>query len=316
MIDDPAASPRIRRVAVVVNPTRTDVADDLLGALAADAPDMEVEVVRADAPEEMAELIRRAVADGPTIVAAVGGDGTQRTAATVLQGSEHVLAVVPGGTVNLLGRVLGITSAADSVRAITGGAVRTMDLGTVGDDPFVLTAGTGFDAAVMHRVDDGAKRFGRAGYVVAGYRALREDRPRTVEVIVDGTRFFKGRATSVVVANIGQRASAAFKLVPDAEPDDGLIDVIVQRCDTVVSIARTVVALARARHPREDDAVFGQGSAIEVTWSGAVWSQRDGDAVREGRRFRYGVLPGALRVAVPPGGGPAMAAEAPEGAAT
>lgn len=300
MSDDRDTTPQIMRVAVVVNPTRSDVAEELLSALDAARPVMEVEVVRVEAPEEMAADIERAVAAGQTIVAAVGGDGTQRTAATVLQGSDHVLAVVPGGTVNLLGRVLGITSAADSVRAITGGVVRTIDLGTLDDEPFVLTAGTGFDAAVMHRVDDATKRFGRVGYVMAGYRALREDRPRTVTVIVDGERLFKGRATSVVVANVGQRASAEFKLVPDAEPDDGRIDVIVQRCDTVVSIARAVMALARGRHPREDDAVFGQGEAIEVQWSANVWSQRDGDAVDQGRSFHYGVLPGVLRVCIPP----------------
>lgn len=289
-----------RRIAVVVNPTRADLAEELLAALADADSRAHVEAIEVEDPSHLADAVSQAAADGATVVAAVGGDGTQRTAATALQGTDCALAVVPGGTVNLLGQVLGITDVAISVRAMLGGRTRALDLGTLDGEPFVLMAGTGFDAAVMHAVDDEAKRFGRLGYVMAGMRAMREDRPRAVAVTVDGDRLFTGRAMSVIVANIGQRASAEFTMVPAAEPDDGRIDVLVQRCDTPVSITRALVALARGQRPRSDDVVMGQGREIEVRWRGQVWSQRDGDAIRMGTTFRHGVLPGVLHVCVPP----------------
>ncbi|HUG82930.1 MAG TPA: diacylglycerol kinase family protein [Euzebya sp.] len=301
MMDDKPSTPPRRRVAVVINPTRPELAADLLAALEAADPRLDVEVLSVEDPDQMADGVRRAITTEPTIVAAVGGDGTQHTAANCIRGSDHALAVVPGGTVNLLGQVLGIRTVEDSVRAILGGAVRTMDMGTIDGEPFLLSAGTGFDARVMRDTDDGAKRFGRLGYLITGLRALRADRPRPVTVLVDGQQVFTGRAMSVIVANVGQRASADFTMLPDARLDDGRIDVLVQRCDTALSIARAGVALARGRRPRDDDAVMGQGTRIEVRWARSVWAQRDGDAAHKGRRFTYGVLPGVLRVCVPPG---------------
>lgn len=298
MDDEHSARPQ-PRIAVVINPTRADLAQDLLSALEAAAPDLQPEVIEVETPDEMAEGISQAIADGPTIVMAVGGDGTQHTAANVLRGTDHALAVVPGGTVNLLGQVLDIRDVGDSVQAVLGGAVRTMDMGTIDGAPFLLSAGTGFDASVMQRTDDEAKRFGRLGYLVTGLQTLRADRPRPVTVVVDGQQLFAGRAMSVIVANVGQRASAGFTMIPDARFDDGRIDVLVQRCDTARSIARAVLALARGRRPKTEDAVLGQGEVIEVRWARPVWSQRDGDAARKGRTFSYGVLPGALRVCVP-----------------
>ncbi len=310
------ADPSARRVAIVVNPERSDAADDLLAALRDDS--VEVDVRRLDDAADLTDEIRRAVDDGASVIAAVGGDGTQRAAAAVLRGTGARLAVVPGGTVNLLGKVLGIESVADTAAAIRGGRTRSFDVGLVdtvdgaGDntsggagDEFVLTATTGYDAAVMHDLDDGAKRFGILGYFATGLRRMRRQRPRPVRVRVDGEEAYRGRAMGVLVANVAQRASPRFELAPDAEPDDGRLDAVVLRCDTVRSLVRALGALLRDRRPDEDDVVFAQGRSIEVVWDRPVWSQRDGDEAGEGTRFRYEVAPERVTLCVPPDDPPA-----------
>lgn len=285
-------------VTIIVNPERSAEADELTELLG-EYDHLDVDVVRPSDAADIGASVRGAVADGADIVAAVGGDGTQRTAAAAMIDSRSTLAVVPGGTVNLLGRVLGIESVADSAAAISSGVSRTIDTGVVNDETFVLNASSGYDADVMHRVDDGAKRWGRLGYFVAGLRELRVHRPRRVTVVVNGAERFAGRAMGVVVTNVGQRASADFTLAQGSAFDDGLLDVVVHRCDTVTSMLRAGWALARERDPDPDDLITEHGSEIQVVWGVEMRSQRDGDQCGDDSSFHHEVATASLRVCVP-----------------
>jgi diacylglycerol kinase family enzyme len=290
-------------VAIIVNPERSDAADQLVGALGRRPdgtvqPGRAIEVVQPPDTEHLATAIAD-VAGRADVVAVVGGDGSQRTAASVLAESGATLAVVPGGTVNLLARVLGIDSVETAAAAIEGGARRTIDLGVVDGETFVLNASSGYDADVIDNVDDASKRWGRFGYFMAGLQQLRDARPRHVTVTVDGREWYRGRAMSVIVTNIGQRGSANFTLAQGSAPDDGLLDVVVQRCDTPTSMLRSGLALLRDRTPDPDDLVTTHGRAIDVRWSGVVMGQRDGDSTGMCVNFHHEVVPGALTVCVP-----------------
>ncbi len=283
-------------IAIVVNPERSDDLDDLLDALGVGRSDVDL------LEPDDAEGLESAVADDAgrvDVVAAIGGDGTQRSVASALQGSRTALAVVPGGTVNLLARVIGTSSIEQAAEAIRGGQFRTIDTGAVDGETFVLQASTGYDAAVMRRIDDSAKRWGRLGYFVTGVRELRAQRPRTVEVTVDGERFFRGRALTVMVANVGERGSRDLTVARGSAFDDGLLDVVVQRCDTAWGMARTIWALTRDRDPDSDDLVVGHGTSIDVRWSVAVAAQRDGDSTGMVTETHHEIADGSLLVCVP-----------------
>jgi diacylglycerol kinase (ATP) len=282
-------------IAVVVNPERRDELEAFLDALG------DRSAVRVIEPQDVDELVG-ALTDAATsadIVAAIGGDGTQRTAAHALKNSSACLAVVPAGTVNLLARVLGIESIEDAASAVRSGRRRTLDTGSVDDDTFVLNASTGYDAAVMQRVDDSAKRWGRLGYFVTGLRTLSTHRPAHVEVTVDGAIFYQGRAMTVMVTNVGQRGSAEFTVAPGSAPDDGQLDVVVQRSDTPTAMVRTLWALQRGRDPRSDDLLVAHGRSIDVRWTAPVPAQCDGDATGRLVEAHHRVDPGSLTVCVP-----------------
>ena len=308
-----------QRIAVVVNPERRDELEQFLAATVdgrADGP-VDIEVIEPDGFDEFVDALRNA-AESFDVVAAIGGDGTQRTAAQALKGTGAALAIVPGGTVNLLARVLGVTSIEDAGAAVVGGRRRTIDTGVIvgdrsgvpqdgqahdeetdGDETFVLQASTGYDAAVMERVDDGAKRWGRLGYFLTGVRTLRSHRPRHVRVTIDGALFFAGRAMSVMVTNVGERGSAEFTIAPGSAPDDGRLDVVIQRCDSARTMMRTLWTLYRKREPRADDLLVEHGRAVGVTWSPPVACQRDGDAAGRCVRADYRIDPASLTVLVP-----------------
>jgi diacylglycerol kinase (ATP) len=282
-------------IIVVVNPERRELLASLLEALG-DQPC--VEVVEPDEPEDLADALHRA-ATSADIVAAVGGDGTQRTAVDALKGTSASLAVVPAGTANLFARVLGIDGVDAAASAMVGGARRTLDTGVVDGDTFILNASSGFDASVMRRVDDSAKRWGRLGYFVTGLRTLSGHRPRVVEISVDGDVFFEGRAMTVMVTNVGQRGSEALTVAPDSSPDDGLLDVVVQRCDSVATMARTIWTLWRGRNPRSQDLLVGHGRTVDVRWAEQVEAQRDGDATGPVTESHHRVDASSVTVCVP-----------------
>ena len=283
-------------ITVVVNPDRRDELEQFLEALG----EFEAHVVEPDGFDEFTDALADA-ARSAEIVAAIGGDGTQRSAAHALKGSSATLAVVPGGTVNLFARVLGIESIEDAASAIRGGQRRVLDTGLVDDDTFVLNASTGYDAAVMQRVDDSAKRWGRLGYFATGLRTLSTHRPRHVEVTVDDEVFYAGRAMTVMVTNVGERGSADFTVAPGSAPDDGQLDVVVQRCDNARTMARTIWALQRGRTPRSEDLLVAHGQAIDVRWSVSVPAQCDGDATGQVTDVHHRVDPDSLTVCVPAG---------------
>lgn len=273
---------------MIVNPDRDGTAQEI--------EDVADEVERPGAPDELADAAERA-ADAE-VVAAVGGDGTQRTVAEVLTGHDASLLVVPAGTVNLLARLHGIESVDDARRALDHGEDRQLDLGRCNGEAFVLNASTGYDAEVMAALDDRIKRFGQAGIGVLGAVQLVRARTGSCRVRVDDRDVFDGAALTVLVMNVAYRGSTTRKLVPDAAADDGRLHVLVFTDRR--SIVRTIWSLARRTGGPVDGVVTASGTRIDVGWDRDVASQRDGDAEEgTGRRFRYEVEPGAVTLRVP-----------------
>lgn len=286
-----------RRVGVVVNPERSDLGDDIVRHLCDRGCD--VTTAEPGSPDAIADAIDELVANGIDVLAAVGGDGTQRTAAEQLIGTDVALAVVPGGTVNLLAAVLDVATIERTALAAAKGRERTIDVGRIDGEVFVLNASTGWDAAVIERVDDGTKRFGRLGFVMAGLHEWRRSEPRHVTISLDGEPWFDDSALSVLVMNVGQRASDSLHLAPDAELDDGRLDVIVLRRHSVNGLLRAAWAIVRGHDTPARDVVRAQAASIDVEWECEVAVQRDGDELPAATRTSYRSEPACLRVMVP-----------------
>lgn len=274
-------------IRLIVNPERADGSGDLA--------DLADGVEEPDGPDGLAGAARRA-ADAD-VVGAVGGDGTQRTVAEAMAHRDSSLVVVPAGTVNLLGRLLGIRTVADARRALTDGEDRRFDLGRCNGEAFLLNASTGYDADVIAGVDDRAKRFGRVGYVAVGVARLVNAARHSCRVIVDGDQVFDGEALTALVMNVAHRGSTRLELAPGAAPDDGRLHVIVVTGRG--ALIRAGWSLLRGRRPRAADAVLADGTTIDVEWDVDVAAQRDGDPSGTGRRFRYEVDPEAVTLRVP-----------------
>lgn len=182
----------------------------------------------------------RAVREGASVVLASGGDGTVRAIAEALRGSGVPMAVVPQGTGNLLARNLGMPlgDLDTAVRAAFQGKNRPIDLGVVtivredgneNEHVFLVLAGMGLDArAISATRSTLKKRLGWLAYVDAGVRTMIKDSPLRIRYSVDDTPERALTVYTVMVGNCGLMPGGVL-LIPDAELDDGLLDVIALR---------------------------------------------------------------------------------------
>jgi diacylglycerol kinase (ATP) len=288
---------------LIANPIKVEDLEGLLDRVAARSADLGLPVPRLVPTTEQDPgegQARDAVTAGAGLVLVAGGDGTVRAAAQALAHSGVPLGILPQGTGNLLARNLGIPQADDEALDVAlGGADRTIDLGRLDDGTaFAVMAGTGFDARMMREAPEGLKGVvGWPAYLVGGARGMRRSRVH-VQVQLDDDPPRSTVVRTVLVGNVG-RLQAGLQLLPDALPDDGLLDVALvaprNPKDWVVLVGRALTRRHRPDHRLE----LLRGRRIAVVTRRPEPRQVDGELVDDGRGFTAQVDAGALVVRVP-----------------
>lgn len=186
----------------------------------------ELELVNAPttAPGHATEIVRSLLPGGLDVVAVCGGDGTVSEAACGLVGSSVPLAILPGGTSNVLARELSIPlDLGEAARLLTEGVPRTVRVMYANDRAFLLWAGVGLDARIMGHMSLVLKRWlGRTGiFFTVADEFFRYEFPR-LEVTVDGERH---EATFAVVCH-ARHYAGPWVIAPEARLDSGEMDVL------------------------------------------------------------------------------------------
>lgn len=325
------APPPPRRAAVVYNPTKVDRAVLSAAVEAAEAsagyePSLWIETTAEDPGVAMA---REAVAAGVRVVLAVGGDGTVRAVVEGLRGSGTALALVPRGTGNLLARNLGLAldDVDEAISTAFAGEERRIDLGVArlhregGDSPeervFLVLGGVGLDAQMLVNTDDELKkRAGWLAYVQAIGRSLKGGRRIKLSYRIDGAEPHRARVHTLMVGNVGLLTGDVV-LLPDAEIDDGVLDLVALRPDGLVGWAQvffrvlvehrvmrrqpdsTWLPLNKGGAKRLDSLRYRRGQRFDVRLSEPEPFELDGDEMGEVVGFSMGVEAGGLVVRVP-----------------
>jgi len=303
-----------QRCAVVVNPAKVADLEGLRRAVGAalGKAGWAKPAWFATTPEEPGfAQAKQAVADGAQVVFACGGDGTVMTCVDALVGTDAALAVLPTGTGNLLAANLGLPNdPAAGVAVVVEMGRRRLDVGVVEGRHFVVMAGMGFDAQLLDGASEALKsRVGVVAYVLAALRHLRDPAMR-VELRLDDDPPLRRRARTVVVGNVG-RLQGGVRLLPDAVPDDGQLDVAVVAPRTVGHWAALAWAVLR-RHERIPGMEVFRARRVAVTSDREQPRELDGDVISPGRSLAVTVRPGALLLCVPqPERSPDLAEGAP-----
>lgn len=251
---------------------------------------------------------RAAAADGVDMVMAWGGDGTVIGVAAELADTGVPLAIVPGGTGNLLARNLRIPlDLAGAVEVAYRGRSRAIDLLDVdlgGGErrTSAVMCGMGLDAEMMAAPEDVKRRLGWGAYAIEGARTVR-GAPMPLRICVDGGRAHDVTGRTVLVANVGTLV-AGLVLVPDAGPTNGLLDVLVVDPTSPADWVRTTAGIvARTGADRDPSRIRFRGRQVSISTDEPRKRQIDGDLVSAGGTLDVTVRPSALTVRVP-GGGP------------
>jgi diacylglycerol kinase (ATP) len=293
------------RAVLVVNSLKADadrvraLRDEVASACAAAGwPEPEVRMTTDQDPGTAAA--RDAVHQGAELVVACGGDGTVNAVAEALADTGVCLGIVPLGTGNLLAANLGIPTAIDeAISVLIHGTNQVIDLGSCGERVFTGIAGLGLDAAMVADAPDALKkRIGWPAYLVPIVRHL-PDRGVTLTLDLDGRRVRHHRVRTMLVGNIG-RVHGGLDLLPDADPQDGILDLAVLAPHGRLLGWLPVLARLGTGRLRGSDTIFTyRAGRVVARTDRAVDQELDGEPYRRAAVLEIEVRPGALLVRVP-----------------
>lgn len=245
-----------------------------------------------------------ALADDFSVVLACGGDGTVNAVASALVGRPTPLAILPGGTTNIIAQGLGIPGDPLAIcQMLRGDAlIVAIDVARVGERYLLHMGGAGYDAELMAVTSRTHKRgFGLGAYILFGARGLFDQPVVNFTIRIDG-RTIREQGWMALVANGGDVIARGVRVGPNISFNDGELDLVLFTApgpvDAIVSFLSILTRRYRSPYLR-----YERGKQIEIHADPPLPVEFDGDPVGT-TPFIAEVLPAALNVLIPaPGGG-------------
>jgi diacylglycerol kinase (ATP) len=205
--------------------------------------------------------VDQAVRDGAKVIVAAGGDGTARGIGFRLLGSDTALGILPLGSAMNVARSLGIPRELDRAAAIiAAGHVRRIDVGYVGDRPFLEIVSIGLSAEAFARAQEIDHR--RWGSIVQLLRLLLRGGRTRIVLDVDGEAV-QTRALALAIAN-GPYTGLGIELAPQARLHDGQLDVVIFEGLSAWGLGRHMLARIGGREGKAERFRTLKGSRIRI----------------------------------------------------
>jgi diacylglycerol kinase (ATP) len=192
-----------------------------------DAVRFDYECVYSEYVGHATALAKAALKEGVDIIAAVGGDGTINEIASVIEGTNAVLAIIPLGSGNGLARFLNIPlNTVAAIKSLNEATVQRIDSAVLNGRKFFNMAGIGFDAHISAHFAKNRTR-GFAGYIKTTLKEISVYKAQVYQIEVDG-RVLDRKAFMISLANSSQFGNNAY-VSPMASVKDGLLDLCIIR---------------------------------------------------------------------------------------
>ena len=250
-------------------------------------------------------MTHEAIEAGATLVLGMGGDGTIRVVCSQLAGTGITFGLVPAGTGNLLARNLSIPfDEQDATIVALDGAPREIDLVRMvvdndesSADYFAVMGGIGFDAQLMNNTNEKLKKVVGSGAYGLAFASAMGTPPYEMRVETDDGRRFTRDAVLTVIGNVSS-LQGGVNLLPDANPADGKLDVLIASPSGLGGWIRLLTSIVAKLSRRKVMQEF-QARRVTITLEAPEPYEFDGDTMGEGTVFTAEVAPRVLRVMGP-----------------
>lgn len=248
------------------------------------------------------QLAKAALKQGPDIVGVYGGDGTIIEVVSGLMGSKTPVAILPGGSANVLANELNIPmDLKEACKLICKGPakLRTIDVGQYDKHYFIVGISLGFEADMLKGANRKTKnRIGRFAYVLSAIDALKKIKKVRYDLTVDGQEDMVEGLTCMI-ANTGNVGFTNVSLDRHIDVSDGLLDIVVVRRANLNLFRLIVYSVLKGKRPDDVELVkHWQGKDIKVSASPKQMAQCDGE-VLDTMPSHIKVVPAAIKVLVP-----------------
>lgn len=256
--------------------------------------------------EEAREQVAQAVQQGATVIAAAGGDGTVNAVINALAPDfEHVrFGIVPLGTGNDLARTLGVPDdPAAALALLTAGEERRLDLVYVESAGRSLycanVASGGFAGQLQESMTPELKgAWGPLAYLLGVAMVLPDLKDYQTTIRLDDIAVEDVVALNIIVAN-GRTAAGGRRVAGRANPEDGLLDVVIVRYGPLLDLAVVAAQLLAGDYTDSEQVVYRRARRIEIDATPDMSFSVDGDVfTRDPATFT--IRPGVLRAVVGP----------------
>ena len=171
----------------------------------------------------------KAVKDKVDLIVVYGGDGTVMQVARALFKSETPLAIIPGGTANIVAKEFKIPlDPIEALDIIKSGkwTFKKIDMGVVNDIPFLIRINLGIMADMVLEADRELKNsLGQLAYGVTTVKTIANASPIYIDMVIDGT-IVSESAVSLTITNTGNIGWEGFTFLPGIDVADGKLDVV------------------------------------------------------------------------------------------
>jgi YegS/Rv2252/BmrU family lipid kinase len=237
-------------------------------------------------------LAASALENGCRMVVAVGGDGTLHE---VINGffpkgkeirADALLGLLPSGTGTDFAKTIGVSLLMEkAAQQLRHGDPHPVDLGWMTYQDFqgrriqrlfANIAEGGLGGEVVRRVNSRKKRGGTVPFLTEAIRSLFSYQPQPVRVQIDDRIERKTKALFVIVAN-GRFYGGGMKIAPQAEPDDGLFDVVLIKDLSAFKVLRNIYRIYTGSHIQLPEVEVLRGKKVLLESEGELLLEADGE---------------------------------------
>lgn len=233
------------------------------------------DIVFTEKPMHAQDLAEQAARKFDVIVI-VGGDGTIQEVLNGMVGSDAAFGILPLGSGNDFVRAVPIPTHLDnSLDILLRDRRKRIDLAKVNDRIYHNGVGVGFDAWAVHTGNKVNWLRGNAIYLYAVLHTLINFKPQNVELTFNDQTYINDYFL-MTIAN-GVALGGGFKLTPDAELDDGFLDLCLVQNMPMASIVRNLLKVYSGKHKEDPRVEIVKAKKVSIRSENGFAAHADGE---------------------------------------